>query len=357
MPQKLRVGVVGCGQIAQIAHLPYLQELPSFEIAAVCDLSPQVVDQVGERFHVPHRFNDHADLVKLPDLDVVLVTNKNHAPPALAALEAGKHVLVEKPIAFNLKQAAEMIEAARRSRVTLMVGYMKRYDPAFERAQQLVAAMQQVHMIRVHDFAGTYRINHEIYDLASASDLDPQALAAFKAQDDADLLADIGTDRRDLLEAHDIMIHLCIHDINALHGLYGLPDQIVAAHLYDGTFVTGLMTYKNGVRLIWETGNLVSLVDWDEQIKVWGPDRRLEIKFPFPYLKNAATLLNIDENEGASAVRRQVVASYDEAFKREWRHFYDCVTGGIEPRTSGAEALRDLEFAVELTRSASGASS
>jgi predicted dehydrogenase len=283
---------------------------------------------------------------------VVLVTNKNHAAPAIAAMEAGKHVFVEKPIAFNLKHAGEMVDAAKRNGVKLMVGYMKRYDPAYELAQQMVSQMDKIHMVRVHDFAGTYAINFEIYDLVTPTDLDPDALAALIQQDQADMLADIGPGRTDLVEPHDIMIHLAIHNINALHGLYGLPDNIEVAHLYDGTFVTALLTYQNGVRCMWETGNLVSLVDWDEQIKVWGSDRRIEIKFPFPYLKYAATVLNIDENQGTSAVKQQITTSYDEAFKREWRHFYDCVADDLTPRTNPEEAKADLEFAVELMKAA-----
>jgi predicted dehydrogenase len=352
MQERLKVGVVGCGQIAQFAHLPFLQALPQFEVGALCDLSPAVVEALGEKYRVENRYVDFMEMVRQDDLDAVLVTNKNHAAPAIAAMEAGKHVLVEKPMAFNLKQADEMIAAAKRNQVKLMVGYMKRYDPAYELAQQMVSQMDKVHMLRVHDLAGTYAINFEIYDLVTAADLDRDALASLIQQDQADMLADIGPDRPDLLEAHDIMIHLCIHDINALHGLYGLPDDIVAAQHYDGTFVTALLTYQDGVRCMWETGNLVSLVDWDEQIKVWGPDRRIEIKFPFPYLKYAATVLNIDENQGTSAVKKQIVTSYDEAFKREWRHFYDCVVNDKTPRTGPEEARADLEFGVELMKAA-----
>jgi predicted dehydrogenase len=352
MPKKLKVGVVGCGQIAQISHLPYLRELPQFEIGALCDLSAQVINSLGEQYGVAKRFTDYHEMLKDDELDAILVLNKNHAGPSIAAMEAGKHVLVEKPLAFNLKQADEVLAAAKRNHVTLMVAYMKRYDPGFELAQKMVSEMEHIHMIRVHEFAGTYQINHEIYDLVSATDLDADVLEALNKTDQADLLADIGPQRTDLWHAHDIMIHLCIHDINALNGLYGLPDEILSAELYDETIVTSAMKYENGVRCMWESGNLVSLVDWDEKINVYGSDRRLEIQFPFPYLKNAATLLNIEENEGDRAVRKQIVTSYEEAFKREWRHFYDCVINDQQPRTSGAEARRDLEFAVELMKAA-----
>jgi predicted dehydrogenase len=355
MKNKYRVGIIGCGEIAQISHIPYLLEAPGFDVKAICDLSPQVVDQLGEKFHINNRYTDFSKMVEQDDLDVVLVTNKNHAPPALAAMAQGKHVFVEKPIALNLKDAKEMVHAARSTNVKLMVGYMKRYDPAYESMQKLLAEMEKIHLIRVHEFAGTYLINREIYDLVKAADLDPELLKNLNREDQKAILADIGEERLDLLDAHDIMIHLCIHDINALHGLYGLPENIVTAQLFDSNFVTAMMQYGNGVHLMWESGNLVTLNDWDEQITFFGASQSIELRFPFPYLKNAASELNIRENGAENgAVRNQVISSYDEAFRREWQHFHSCLEHDMEPRTNPEEALQDLEFAVALTKAAAG---
>ena len=354
MDRRLKVGVVGCGEIAQISHIPYLMELPNYEVAAICDISPAVVEKLGDKYRVPGRYNDYDELVKSDDIDVVLVTNKNHAPPAIAAMENGKHVFVEKPMAFNLRQADEMVASAKRNKVKLLVGYMKRYDPAYELMQSMMAQVGKIHLIRVHEFAGTYEINKEIYDLVKAADLDPTALEKVNKENEIEMLADIGVERTDLINAHDIMIHLRIHDINALRGLYGLPEKIHSAKLFDSNFVTATMEYPNGVLLTWESGNLITLVDWDEKITVFGSNMSMELVFPFPYLKNAATLLNIRENQGKSASRRQIVASYDEAFRREWQHFYDCILNDRQPKTDAEGARRDLEFAVELTRTAAG---
>jgi len=352
MKKKFKVGIVGCGEIAQISHIPYLLESPKFDVESICDLSPMVVDRLGEKYHISKRFTDVGDLVKDDSIDIVLVTNKNHAAPALAAMENGKHVFVEKPIALNLRQADAMVRSAKLNNVKLMVGYMKRYDPAYEVMQQMVTEIEKVHMIRVHEFAGTYKINRDIYDLVKAADLDPESLKDASKEIQADLLEDIGSDRLDLLDAHDIMIHLCIHDINALRGLYGLPERILTADLFDSNFVAGLMQYSNGVHLVWESGNLVTLNDWDEQITFYGSNRSLELSFPFPYLKNAATTLNIRKNKGKAAVRKQVVTSFDEAFRREWQHFYECIVTDSESRTGAKEARDDLAFGVELTKAA-----
>jgi predicted dehydrogenase len=349
MNKKLKVGVIGCGEIAQISHLPYLQELNNFEISALCDISSVVLEELGNRYQVNNRCTDFHDLVKM-DLDVVLVSNKNHAAPVIAAMENGKHVLVEKPIAFNLEQADAIVRSAKDNKVKLLVGYMKRFDPAFEVMKRQIKELEKIHLIRVHEFAGTYLINNEIYDLVKASDIAPLALKDTIIQDQKEMLKDIGLERIDLLDAHNIMIHLCIHDINALHGLFGLPEKIISAELFDNNFVSAMMQYENGVNLMWESGNLISLRDWDEQITFFGSNKSLELKFPFPYLKNAPTLINIRENDGNRASSRQITTSFDEAYKREWLYLYDCIVNDKPVKTSPEEAREDLAFAVELLK-------
>jgi len=350
----MKVGIIGCGEIAQISHIPFLFELPYFEVDAICDLSSIVVETLGEKYGISKRFVDFRELIKDDDLDVVLVTNKNHAEPVLEAIQNRKHVYVEKPIAFNLRQADEIVKAVDTSNVKLMVGYMKRYDPAYHVMKKKISEIEHLHMIRVHEFAGSYSINKEIYDLVKASDLDPDLLIDVIKKDQQQMLEDIGPEKTDLIDAHDIMIHLCIHDINALHGLYGLPDKIVSAELFDGNFVTALMKYENGTHLIWESGNLVTLMDWDETLTFFGSNFSAELKFPFPYLKNAASEVNIRGNDGSSIVRNQIIASYDEAFRRAWQHFYECIIEDREPLTNALQAREDLAFAVKLTKISAG---
>src|SRR5687767_4158337 len=117
---RVRVGVVGSGSIAQIMHLPYLQELDDrFAIAALCDVSPATLEAVGERYGVPAhaRFADYRELCASDLVDAVLVCpSGSHVPPAIAALEAGKHVLVEKPLCYRLDEADALVAAAREAR-------------------------------------------------------------------------------------------------------------------------------------------------------------------------------------------------------------------------------------------------
>jgi predicted dehydrogenase len=97
-------------------HLPHLLELDDlYEIVAVCDVSPGTLAFVGERYRVARRHGDWRDLLREP-LDAVLIaTPGSHAPVALAAIRAGKHVLTEKPMCYTLREADELVETAAAS--------------------------------------------------------------------------------------------------------------------------------------------------------------------------------------------------------------------------------------------------
>src|SRR5579864_8553731 len=113
MPERLRVGVVGCGVIAQVMHLPHLLELDElFSLEAVCDISAPTAVACAERYGDPKVFTDWAEMLQEP-LDAVLVlTSSSHAPVAVAAARAGKHVLVEKPMCLTVSEGRQMIDAA-----------------------------------------------------------------------------------------------------------------------------------------------------------------------------------------------------------------------------------------------------
>ncbi|MEO8500252.1 MAG: Gfo/Idh/MocA family oxidoreductase, partial [Vicinamibacteria bacterium] len=96
MSAKLRVGVIGCGGIAQMMHLPTLSDRPDlFEIVAIADISEDVLNVVGERYHVGRRSKDFRDVASHPEVDAVFVLSSGRHDAALAAAyDHGKHVFV-----------------------------------------------------------------------------------------------------------------------------------------------------------------------------------------------------------------------------------------------------------------------
>jgi predicted dehydrogenase len=348
--ERLRVGIIGCGQIAQIMHLPYLMELPQFEIAAVCDISAKVVNTVGEWYGVGNRYVDYKELIAGDDIDIVAVLTMDHGDIAEAAAEAGKHLLVEKPFCFDPAEGYRVLSAVERSGVKLMVGYMKRYDPGYLYGMERMMAMEDVRLIRVHDFAGDFSMHEPLYTLATGDDIPREVLDEGAANIAAKSKAALGPSHAHLSSLYNMLLMLSSHDLTILRGAFGAPNGVLFSDAISPSEILSVLDYGEKRRCVFEAGVWPEYLWWDEQLTAYGKYETISITFPNPYVKYAPTTVTIQENDDGSPVRRVVPASHQEAFRLEWLHFYDCIREDLEVRTNGAEANADVELAVEMIR-------
>ena len=126
---KLKVGVIGLGSISSV-HIEGYRKNPKVELYAFCDINEQRVKSAGEQYGVTRLYTDVDQmLAALPELDAVSVCtwNSMHAPCTIAALNAGKHVLCEKPMAISAQEARAMKKAAEENGKLLMVGFVRRF--------------------------------------------------------------------------------------------------------------------------------------------------------------------------------------------------------------------------------------
>lgn len=130
--KKLKAGIVGCGGIANNKHLPAIKNIEEVELVAFCDIIEERAQTANKEYANGKGkvFTDYRELVKL-DLDIVYVCTPNcsHCEITVAALNAGKHVMCEKPMAMNYAEAKKMIEARDKSGKLLTIGYQNRYRP------------------------------------------------------------------------------------------------------------------------------------------------------------------------------------------------------------------------------------
>jgi predicted dehydrogenase len=344
------MGVVGCGQIAQIMHLPYLTELPQFSVAAVCDPSPAVVEAVGERFGVRERCTDPMDLVHRDDIEAIAVLTMEHAEVAVAAAEAGKHLFIEKPLGYSLAETDRIIAAVADAGVTAMVGYMKRYDPGYEFGAARIRAMSDLRLIRVHDFAVDFAAHVPLFTLVTRDDLPPSFFAERRAAITATQREALGPDYAHLTGLYSMLLMLGSHDLNILRGVLGAPSGVCYSDAVSPTQLLSVLDYGEGRRGVVEIAVDSKYLWWDEQMTAYGKDAIVEIVFPNPYVPYASTVVAIRSNEAGSPVRKEIPVSHQESFRREWLHFHECVGDGRQPRTSLADGRADIELAIEMIR-------
>jgi predicted dehydrogenase len=150
--KKVKAAIIGCGTIANSAHAPSYAKNPLAEIAYCVDIIPERAQSLADKFGASRAITDYHEAIADPEVDIVSVCVPNylHAPISIDCLNAGKHVLCEKPAALNYRQALEMKAAAERSGCILNIGVVNRFNTA-------------VNMVRDHILAGDLGELYHIY--------------------------------------------------------------------------------------------------------------------------------------------------------------------------------------------------
>src|SRR5438477_4325272 len=123
MADTVRIGMVGAGAIAQLAHLPVLAKMRGAQLVAICDNDRPKARALADRFNIPDAFTDIEDLLEIDELDAVVIATPNHLhePHVLSALAAKRHVLCERPLALSSRGVDRILTAATRADKTVTV--------------------------------------------------------------------------------------------------------------------------------------------------------------------------------------------------------------------------------------------
>ena len=344
---KAREVWIGLGEVAQVVHLPILQTYSNqFEIAAFCDISQELLTMLGERYNVPpeHRYIDYYDIAEQTDLDAILVLNSDeyHTDSAIAALQHQKHVLIEKPMCLTRQEAEAIIKARDEAGVQVMVGYMRRYAPAFVQAVEHVRRLEKINYVRVRDIIGQ---NSQFIEQSSVV-LRPKDIPQEAMQDRADrasrlVKAAIGDVSQQLARTYRLLCGLSSHDLSAMRELLGVPKAVVAAH-QAGPFLNVLFEYEN-FTVSFETG-----VDhnrrFDAHIQVYGETQEIRVQYDTGYIRQLPTRLFLTETQGEAFEEREIRPTFIDPYTVELQHFYDVVMHNVQPKTSAEDFLLDLDL-------------
>lgn len=360
--RPLRMGLVGAGLVGQAEHAFYLwQERERFALVALADASAAVRASLGARYGIRHLHPDIGGLLTC-ELDAVVIAAPDpfHPTLAVAALDAGLHVMCEKPLALTVAGCDQIAAARDRSGRVVQVAYMKRYDPAYRRALELLPErVEDVKLISVE----VNDPDHEPFvahlPMAWPDDLPPALRDQSRTLAAAQLREAAGRPL-DEAEARALgvgFLSAMVHDVAVVHGILAhlgseLPLEAEHGALFDqGRGVQLGFGLPGGGRVTITHLNLPGVPDYTERVTVYCIDRIIKLTFPSPYLRHHPTRLTVRRGGDDHALEvRDLRTSYGEAFCEELRAFHAAVIGLAPVQTTIEQARRDVELLTSAFR-------
>jgi predicted dehydrogenase len=331
----VRIGVIGAGRIAQAAHLPAIEKASDVRLVAVSDPSPTLSSGVAARYGVA-AFTDTARLLE-QDLDAVVVATPDrlHLPLGLQAIAAGKHVLMEKPLASTVAEAEELAAAATAAGVRLQTGSMKRHDPGLQFAKAGIArigpVLSMTSWYRVMS-ATRLGIQQTLFPEVIVDEQVRAAEGAFKADGQRYRLATHGA-----------------HLFDGLRYVVGDLDWLSAR----SATIAGDISW-HGTAGIAASGGLASFEisvavhsPWAEGVDVFGERGHVKVRSPYVFSKLGSAAEVFLESEG---VAERPVFADTNPFTRQVQAFARAILDGTETDPTpqdGIEAVRLIQAAAD----------
>ncbi|KAF8538161.1 hypothetical protein BDD12DRAFT_843685 [Trichophaea hybrida] len=353
-PQRVRVGILGCGEVTQVIHIPTLTFLSTlFQIVYLCDVSPGSLSYASSRLpHVHKTTLNPSELIGSPDVDVVFILNSDeyHCAHAVAALEAGKHVFIEKPMALCIRDADRIIEAERKSTGRVMVGYMRRYAAVFRDAMEEVGGVGEVIYARVRDIiapnhlfitqSGTCPERFTDASTEAVRDKEEQA----REQTYQALMVENSVEMDDeTTKIWRILGSLGSHDLSVMREALGTPTGVHGCHLRFPIW-TVLFKYPS-FAVTYESG-FDDVPRFDAHLEIFGRKKTVKVQYDTPYVKGLPVVLTVREAVGGDKgayQERTVRRTYEDPYTLELKELWEMVVNGKDVKTTAEDARKDLE--------------
>lgn len=361
---RIRIGVIGAGAIAQIEHVPNLLRLKDrFDLQGVCDPSKTARAFIAERYGIA-TFESVEQLLHQP-LDAVVIASPDalHKEHVLTALDLGLHVFCEKPLCYSSHDIRDLITARDTAGRVLQVGTMKRFDPAYEAALDLLPKSHHTlrHIsVEVNDPDAWPFIRH--HDWRKGNDVPKPLIEEVAKKQRAQVARAIGSPLDDVAYRGFCSAYASalVHDVNAVHGLLdrlAVPDgEITGACLYAGGDGGHGSVRLLGGQALWTMTHLTvpRLPDYRERITLTFDDAIIELEFPSPYLNHQPTRLTVKRGSKHRLHTEDIRMGYAEAFIEELKGFAAAIAQGKPSRNSAEEAARDMDLLCGLARRGAG---
>ena len=303
--RKINVGVIGVGAMGY-NHARVYYRLEEANLVAVSDVSERTLNKVCEKYEAKG-YSDYEDLLKDPEIEVVsvCVPTTHHHDVVMKAIEYGKHVLVEKPIAFSLEEAEEMIAAAKEKGVILGTGHVERFNPAVQKAKELIE-------------------NDVIGDVVSAS---AKRVGPFPPR-----IKDVG-----------VCIDLAIHDLDVMYYLFNEDVEQVYGTMSS---ILDKTDFEDHAEIMVSFTNATGILE----VNWLTPYKRREIE-----ITGTDGIISVDYIEQSIEVfgkfAQDININHEEPLKEELKSFLEAVDEGKDPVITGEDGLNALKMVIAASKS------
>lgn len=225
-----------------------------------------------------------------------------------------------------------------------MVGYMRRYAPAFLQAVERARAMEQIRYVRVRDIIGQNRlIIDQVEPVFRPTDFPAAAVQDRQERATRMVREAIGDADAELTRNYRLLCGLSSHDLSAMRELIGVPQGVPAATSWSGgSWLHVVMDYGD-FQAVLETG-VDSQVRFDAHIEVYGETSSFRIEYDTPYIRHLPTRLFIEETVGEQLTRTEIRPTYADPYTRELEYLHDALVNGTGIKTSAEDFTDDLRL-------------
>ena len=331
----INLGIIGCGWVTETIHLPVVRQLNGVRLHSACDTQDERLRLVERRFGVSRLYSDWTDVVADPNLDAVLIATPgdSHPPLAAAALAAGKHVLVEKPLALTVADAEVLAQQARTAKVVSMVGLNFRHHPL---ARELKATIERG------------AIGHPLAAFVTSMSAQSQRVSVTGYETSPQ-------------RGGGVFHNKAVHVLDLLRFLFDCEvvsgRAMARSEMHEHDSATVEMVLANGVQVV---GYFSDRAIADMTCLVIGDEGRAAVNFTRPagialyrrefsrsrqaklwaYIRQVPRL--------ASAIRLSTPAGRLSSYRNQWQHFLACIESGSRPETNFDDGLAVTRTVAQL---------
>ncbi len=343
---RVRMGFVGAGFMGQLAHIANYAQVPDCEMVALAEGRTELARKVAARYGIAKLYRDHKELAADPDVEAVAAIMHYRLNYAVVKdlLEAGKHVITEKPITVSMAEADELVALAQTKGLIYQVGYMKRHDTGVTLARETIEQFRQSgeygvpELARVWCFGGDWLVGIEdpIRTDEQVPDYGYQGLGFpewISAQHHA---------------LFNRLLNLYSHVTNLLRYLIG--EDYALEHVAwkpDKPFVVSGWS-ESDIHCVFECSDLKA-ARWYEGVELHFPQAAIRIDTPAPMARQTHADVTVYTMGDWPELRRPIPRP-SWAFLEQARHFVACVRGEVPPCSPASDAAKDIALAEAAIR-------